>query len=46
MFFEYNYYDFGTQTISFASVAGSSLLSDIRERDSVVKAGVNWKFSP
>jgi outer membrane immunogenic protein len=45
MFFEYNYYDFGTQTISFASVAGSSLLSDIRERDSVVKVGANWKFN-
>jgi outer membrane immunogenic protein len=41
MFFEYNYYDFGTQTISFAPAAGSS---DIRERDSVVKVGVNWKF--
>jgi outer membrane immunogenic protein len=45
MFFEYNYYDFGTQTISFASATGSSQLSDIRERDNVVKAGVNWKFS-
>ena len=41
---EANYYDFGTQTISFASVTGSSQLSDIRERDNVVKMGVNWKF--
>jgi outer membrane immunogenic protein len=42
MFFEYDFYDFGTQTISFASVTGSS---DIRERDSLVKVGANWKFS-
>jgi outer membrane immunogenic protein len=45
MFFEYDFYDFGTQTISFASVMGSSQLIDIRERDNAVKIGGNWKFN-
>jgi outer membrane immunogenic protein len=45
MFFEYDFYDFGTQTISFAPAAGSSQLADIRERDGVVKVGGNWKFN-
>lgn len=41
MFFEYNYYDFGTKTISFTSASQSV---DIRDRDNVVKVGANWKF--
>jgi outer membrane immunogenic protein len=41
MFFEYNYYDFGTRTIAFTPPQ----LVDIRERESVVKVGANWKFS-
>jgi outer membrane immunogenic protein len=45
MFFEYNFYDFGTRTIGFTTVAGSSQLVDIRERESVVKVGANWKFN-
>jgi outer membrane immunogenic protein len=40
MFFEYNFYDFGTRTIGFTS----SQLVDIRERESAVKVGANWKF--
>ena len=42
MFFEYDFYDFGTKTVGLTSVAGPV---DIRERDSVVKIGGNWKFS-
>ena len=45
MFFEYNYYDFGTRTVGLTSVTGSSQLVDIRERDSLVKVGANWKFN-
>jgi outer membrane immunogenic protein len=45
MFFEYNFYDFGTRTVGFTTAAGSSQLVDIRERESVVKVGANWKFS-
>jgi outer membrane immunogenic protein len=45
MFFEYDFYDFGTRTIGFTTVAGSSQLIDIRERESVVKVGANWRFS-
>jgi len=41
MFFEYNFYDFGTRTVGFT---GSPQLVDIRERESVVKVGANWKF--
>jgi outer membrane immunogenic protein len=42
MFFEYNYYDFGTKTIGFNPAAAQPV--DIRDRDGVVKVGVNWKF--
>jgi outer membrane immunogenic protein len=45
MFFEYDWYDFGTTTNSFAVVGGGPPLSiDIKERDSVVKVGLNWTF--
>jgi outer membrane immunogenic protein len=42
MFFEYDFYDFGTKTVGFSGV---SQPVDIRDRDSVVKLGGNWKFS-
>lgn len=42
MFFEYDFYDFGTRTVSFS---GTSQSIGIRDRDSVVKVGGNWKFS-
>jgi outer membrane immunogenic protein len=45
MFFEYDYYDFGTRTVGLTSGTGSSQLVDIRERDSLVKVGANWKFN-
>jgi outer membrane immunogenic protein len=45
MFFEYDFYDFGTRTIGFTTVTGSPQLVDIRERESVVKVGANWKFN-
>jgi outer membrane immunogenic protein len=44
MFFEYDYYDFGTKIIGFTSVTSLSQLVDIRERESLVKVGANWKF--
>jgi outer membrane immunogenic protein len=44
MFFEYDFYDFGTRTVGFASAAGLPQSVDIRDRDSVVKVGANWKF--
>jgi outer membrane immunogenic protein len=44
-FLEYDYYDFGTKTNSFTVVTtGAIQQADIRERKSVVKAGLNWKF--
>jgi outer membrane immunogenic protein len=39
MFFEYDFYDFGTRTVSFG---GQPV--DIRDRESLVKVGGNWKF--
>jgi outer membrane immunogenic protein len=44
MFFEYDFYDFGTRTVGIPSAAGSQL-ADIRDRDSLVKVGGNWKFN-
>jgi outer membrane immunogenic protein len=41
MFFEYDFYDFGTRTVGF----GRAAAVDIRDRDSLVKVGGNWKFS-
>jgi outer membrane immunogenic protein len=44
-FIEYDYYDFGTKTNNFTVVTnGVQQFSDIREKKSVVKAGLNWKF--
>jgi outer membrane immunogenic protein len=44
-FIEYDYYGFGTRTNTFTNVnTGGQQLYDIRERKSVVKAGLNWKF--
>jgi outer membrane immunogenic protein len=40
MFFEYDYYDFGTRTVDFATPGPI----DIRDRESIVKVGGNWKF--
>jgi outer membrane immunogenic protein len=51
-FVEYDYYDFGTRTNAFAVVNGAGAPTgavnyvDIRERQSVVKAGFNLKFMP
>jgi outer membrane immunogenic protein len=47
VFLEYDYYDFGTKTNTFTLVppfTGPQDFYDIRERKSVVKAGLNWKF--
>jgi outer membrane immunogenic protein len=43
-FVEYNYYDFGTRTINFAT-APATYAVDIKERKHVVKAGINYLFN-
>jgi outer membrane immunogenic protein len=43
IFIEYNWYDFGTRTTTFTGVFPTT---NIRERDSAVKVGLNWKFLP
>lgn len=43
-FIEYDYYDFGNDTLTFATVLGTFPHVSIRETQSVVKAGLNWKF--
>jgi outer membrane immunogenic protein len=44
-FAEYNYYDFGTRTVTFDTVIpGLFVPIDIDERKSVVKAGINFKW--
>jgi outer membrane immunogenic protein len=40
MFFEYDFYDFGTKTIDFSALQSA----DIGDRESIVKVGGNWKF--
>ena len=40
IFVEYDWYDFGTRTSSFPAVGPV----DIKERESVVKVGLNWNF--
>lgn len=42
---EYNYYDFGTKRYDFRSPAGVVVdRADIKQRLSVVKAGINYRF--
>jgi outer membrane immunogenic protein len=44
-FIEYDYYDFGTRSTQFVTVVSVlDRMADIRERSSVVKGGVNFKF--
>jgi outer membrane immunogenic protein len=43
-FVEYDYYDFGTKTNSFATTIPSTQLANIKETKSVVKGGINFKF--
>ena len=43
-FIEYDYYDFGTRTVAHTGFGGLTANFDIRERKSVVKAGLNFKF--
>jgi len=42
-FVEYNYYDFGTKSDSFAGTFGTTIVA-IKETKSVAKAGLNIKF--
>ena len=41
---EYNYMDFGSRKVDFASFGGSPVSLDIDQRISVIKAGVNYHF--
>jgi outer membrane immunogenic protein len=41
-FVEYDYYDFGTRTNSFTTIISTTQNTDIRERKSVAKIGLNW----
>lgn len=44
-FVEYDYYDFGTKTIGLTVLrTGANTNYDIRERKSVLRVGLNWKF--
>ncbi len=44
-FIEYNYYDFGTRTLTFLTPAGAFNDNiDIKETKSVLKVGLNWMF--
>jgi outer membrane immunogenic protein len=43
-FVEYDYYDFGTKSNSFTNTNLTVSLIDIKERKSVAKAGLNFKF--
>ena len=43
-FLEYDYYDFGNANLTFATVLGTFPHISIRETQSVVKAGLNWKL--
>jgi outer membrane immunogenic protein len=48
-FVEYNYYDFGTRTLTFLTPAGAFNDNiDIRERKSVIRGGLNlrWGWGP
>jgi outer membrane immunogenic protein len=43
-FIEYNYYDFGADSITFVDNDPDTFLYDIDETKSVVKAGLNFRF--
>jgi outer membrane immunogenic protein len=44
-FVEYNYYDFGTRRLTFFDPAGVFTDNiDIRERKSVIRGGLNWRW--
>jgi outer membrane immunogenic protein len=44
-FLEYNYYDFGTRTVAFVTPVGAPGDNiDIRERKSVLRAGLNFRW--
>lgn len=46
-FVEYNYYDFGRHSVRYNDLAGAFLTQNgIREDKSVVKAGLNFRWSP
>jgi outer membrane immunogenic protein len=43
MFFEYDYYDFGTRNSNFVVAPPALQTVGIREQESIVKIGLNWK---
>jgi outer membrane immunogenic protein len=45
IFIEYDWYDFGTKSVNFnTNVSGLPAAVDVKERDSVLKVGLNWTF--
>jgi outer membrane immunogenic protein len=44
MFVEYNYLDFGNKNVTFANSDSTTWTSGIKDKKSVVKAGLNWRF--
>jgi len=44
LYIEYDWYDFGTKTVTFGGAPFPAM--SIHERDSVVKVGANWKLWP
>jgi outer membrane immunogenic protein len=42
-FVEYDFYDFGTKSNTFTGTFGTAII-DVKERKSVAKAGINFKF--
>lgn len=44
VFLEYDYYDFGNRTLTFAAADGTFPQIRIHENQSVVKVGINWLF--
>ncbi len=43
-FAEYDYYDFGKKSVGFSTTVLTTFLDDIKERKSVAKVGLNFKF--
>jgi outer membrane immunogenic protein len=43
-FVEYNYYDFETRDVIFASASGETSTINVKEAKSVARAGVNFRF--
>ncbi len=43
-FAEYDYYNFGTRTLTFVVLTGGTALTDVKETKNVLKVGLNVRF--